>query len=298
MVQIESTDMPQPYPSAVRVIDAGEQFDLAAYFLSRQDYNRAITEFERFCFYFPNDERFFIARYNIGMSHFQLSAYAMALRSLTAIAEEVPPTRLFYKASFLISECMLRLGERDRAITQLSNLAATANTQDVADEANYRLGWIHLEDHHTDAAIAYFARIKQTNRQKLNTSGTEKALKEIDQLHLKRPELAGVLSVVPGAGYLYTERYQDALISFLVNGLLFWATYEAFDHDLPALGCLAGLAGAGFYTGSIYGSVSSAYKYNRNAYDAVLNRYRPSFTIGIGVDPERRQYLLGIHFHF
>ena len=293
--QNDSAESHQP---AVRVITAEEQFDLAVYFFSSQDYTRAITEFERFCFFFPKDERYLLARYNIGMSHFRMGTYPLALESFTVVANNAPPTGLLYKAAFLISECLVRQGEWDRAVTHLVNLAATADTPEVADEASYRLGWLHLENGRIDEAVTYFARITQPHREKFNVSAAEQALRDIGQLNRKNPQLAGVLGIIPGAGYLYTERYQDALISFLVNGLLFWAAYESFDQGLPALGCIAGLAGAGFYTGSIYGSVSSAHKYNRNAYNAVLNRYKPSFTIGGGVDSNRNRYLLGVHIHF
>jgi TolA-binding protein len=291
-------DSAESYQPAVRIIAAEEQFDLAVHFFSSQDYTRAITEFERFCFFFPNDERFLLARFNIGMSHFHMGTYSLALESFKVITSNSHSTDLFYKAAFLISECLVRQGEWDRAVTQLVNLAATADTPEVADEASYRLGWLHLENSRIDEAVTYFARITPPNREKFNVSAAEQALGDIGQLNRKSPQLAGALGVIPGAGYLYTERYQDALISLLVNGLLFWAAYESFDQGLPALGCIAGLAGAGFYTGSIYGSVSSAHKYNRNAYNAILNRYKPSFTVGWGADPNRQRYLLGVHFHF
>jgi len=73
-----------------------------------------------------------------------------------------------------------------------------------------------------------------------------------------------MLSVIPGAGYLYLERYQDALISLLVNTALIFAAYEAFDNDLYVLGGIISFVELGFYAGNIYGATTSAHKINRS----------------------------------
>ena len=48
-------DQRSPSEPTVLVIGSDEQFRLASYFFSKQDYGRAITEFERFSFFFPHD---------------------------------------------------------------------------------------------------------------------------------------------------------------------------------------------------------------------------------------------------
>jgi hypothetical protein len=71
------------------------------------------------------------------------------------------------------------------------------------------------------------------------------------------------LAILPGAGHLYTERYQDALIAFLANSALFVAAYASFDNGNDVVGGLLTLIGLGFYSGNIYSAVSSAHKFNR-----------------------------------
>ena len=56
---------------------------------------------------------------------------------------------------------------------------------------------------------------------------------------------------MPGAGYLYLQRYRDAWISLVLTGGVAWAAYEAFDNDSPVLGSLLGITSGGFYLGSI-----------------------------------------------
>jgi TM2 domain-containing membrane protein YozV len=87
----------------------------------------------------------------------------------------------------------------------------------------------------------------------------------------KDPTVAGVLAIVPGAGHLYCERPRDALISFLLNGALIYAAYEAFDEDLEVLGAVIAFFELSFYAGNIYSAVSSAHKYNRDEKNRFLN---------------------------
>ena len=63
-------------------------------------------------------------------------------------------------------------------------------------------------------------------------------------------------------------------MSFLFNGGLAMAAYEAFNNDLEALGAVVGLVGCGFYAGSVYGSVSAAHKDNRARSREFLDRLR------------------------
>jgi hypothetical protein len=115
----------------------------------------------------------------------------------------------------------------------------------------------------------------------------EKLLYELDQekqLKRKSPRVAGVLSIIPGGGFAYTGRYQDALMALVINGGLIWAAYEAFDNDLPALGTCISIVGFGFYAGNIYGGASSAHKYNYKQTQNFIEQLKSNTRISVGVD--------------
>jgi hypothetical protein len=101
-----------------------------------------------------------------------------------------------------------------------------------------------------------------SSRDERRIAQLDNALMQAADLPLKKPALAGTLSIIPGAGQLYCGRYEDALAAFLVNGALAWASYESFDNDLNALGGLLAFVGAGFYVSNVYGALSSAHKFN------------------------------------
>ncbi len=79
----------------------------------------------------------------------------------------------------------------------------------------------------------------------------------------KDPLIAGMLSaIIPGAGKIYTKRYEDGITAFLLTGLFSYLSYDNFHAKHNFRGWLfAGLA-LGFYSGNIYGAASSAQIYN------------------------------------
>lgn len=59
---------------------------------------------------------------------------------------------------------------------------------------------------------------------------------------------------------------------FFLNAGLGLAAWKAFEQDNPALGGVISFVGAGFYSGSIYGSVSAAHKFNHARKIEILER--------------------------
>lgn len=111
----------------------------------------------------------------------------------------------------------------------------------------------------------------------------------------KNPRAAGVFAVIPGGGFLYCERYHDALVTFLLNAGLMAAAYKAYDNDNIPLAGVIGFVETGFYTGNIYGSISSAYKYNLAQTIKILNR---EFSIRPTIDPIQKGYGLSLNYQF
>jgi len=103
---------------------------------------------------------------------------------------------------------------------------------------------------------------------------------ELSQLSLqgktlpyKNPALAGIMAgIVPGLGHAYCNRYRDAMVAFLLNGVFILATIEAFDNDLEAVGSILGFLELGWYTGNIYSAINSAYKHNRKLREDFIRR--------------------------
>ena len=265
--------------------DADKQFDFAAHYFSNGEYFRAIGEYERFIYFFPQDDRVELAMYQIGMSYFKSKRFKEALTAFGGLIDtqfnanrEWPQIA---KSYFMVSECHLKLNAPGHAISNLNNLIAITDDTDVKDKAYYKIGWIYLEISSWKEARSYFDKISQENRDKYKLEKLSAELEGVNSIPRKSPKLAGVLSILPGAGYLYCERYHDAMFSFLLNGLLMYAAYESFDNGSYALGGVITFVGTGFYTGSVYGSVSSAHKYNQNHTNRFIENLKQNTKIGL-----------------
>lgn len=92
------------------------------------------------------------------------------------------------------------------------------------------------------------------------------------ELKYKNPTFAGVLALIPGAGYAYSGHKQTALSSLIVNGLLAYASYSSFKNNNKGLGILTGVFGVSFYIGNIQGSVNSAKRYNQKQKQNIINK--------------------------
>jgi len=245
-------------------ITASQQLAFADYYFAQGEFYRAIGEYNRFLYFFPQDSRADRAMFQIGFSYFQGQQYQDGIRALDRMIQRFPESRYISKAYFLISDCHVRLDQIGNALTTLHNLKMQSRDGDVTDQINYQIGWIHLEGGSWEKAQSYFDKITILNRDKYGLNSLKKEIAQGRQIKMKNPRLAGFLSLLPGMGYAYIGRYSDALAAFLINGGLGFAAYRAFDDDNPALGSLIAVVGAGFYGGNIFGSVSGAHKYNRN----------------------------------
>ena len=253
----------QSFAGSVLKIDSDKQFGFAENYFSNKEYFRAIGEYKRFIYFFPEDARVEQAMYKIGMSYFKARHFKDAINSFKAIIDKYEDTDLSTRAYFMMSKCYVKLNEAGSAITNLHNLITIRDDIHVRDEAYYRIGWIYIEMASWEKARLYFGKISEQNKNKYRLKRLSAEIEKETSIPKKNPGLAGFLSIIPGAGFIYCERYQDALIAFLLNGGMICAAYESFDDDNNALGAIISFVELGFYAGNIYGAVNAAHKHNR-----------------------------------
>ena len=258
------------YAGQAVVLDSDRQFQFAEDLFQRGEYYRAIGEYERFIHFFPESEEVVLARYRIGLAYLKGERYEEAIEALTLVARQYPESAYAARACLGMGEAYTQLGRYDDAIMHLEKLMAMTADQDIKDEAHYQCGWIYLKQELWDSAEACFDQISPENRARFRIEDLLRELEKRGDLTYKNPTTAGLLAVVPGAGHVYCERYRDAMASFLVNGALILAAWEAFDNELYALGGLITVVEIGFYSGNIYSAVSSAHKYNREGRNRFL----------------------------
>lgn len=281
-------------------ISADAQLEFARSYMADERYADAIRELERFIHFFPDDPRILDARYAVGWAHLQAGETERAAEALETVAAEIgtgplSPSDTAVRAHFTLATAYVRMDEPGRAVAVLQNLVAVTENREIRNAAFYRMGWTYLEAEAWRPGRLAFGNIHPDNHKAFRLPELAEEMAALPEVPQKSPVLAGSLAAVPGAGYLYLGRNQDALVAFVLNGALGLAAWEAFDNGNEALGGLISVVGIGFYTGSIYGSISAAHKFNQDQTRDFLDRVKDRVGVGLsqGPDGEAR---LGVGF--
>ncbi|MBW2635539.1 MAG: tetratricopeptide repeat protein [Deltaproteobacteria bacterium] len=278
--------------------DAETQFGYAERLYADGEYFLAASEYKRFIYRFPGHGSVETAMYKVGMCYLQAGSYADSITSFKKLIRRYPEGRYSDRSHFRISEGYARSDQAGAAITSLRNLTVLSDDVQVRDEAYYRMGWIYVRLAQWEQAQKVFDLISQDNRTAYRLQELSTALAEEQQVRRKSPTLAGTLAIIPGGGYLYCGRYQDALIALLVNGGLIWAAYESFSNELYALGSVITFVELGFYAGNIYGSVASAHKFNRKNERRWIENLRKNLKVSLASRYENRGLELSLRYTF
>lgn len=268
------------------IINSVKQFDYAKTCYEKADYISAIVEFKKFLSFFPDDLKVKEAKFLIGKSWYNGGRFAEAIKVFNDISEKDnfngrADNRIIIEAYFMQARCHVSSGNPVMAEITLDNFIKTTNSTDEKDRAKNNIAWIRLETAKWKKSREAFLAIGKENKEKYNVEKILAQLEKTDKISEKSPKIAGSLAVIPGAGYIYNGRYQDAFISFLLNSALIYAAYESFEHENYALGGVISFVGFGFYSGSIYGSVSSAHKYNKKARRGFIRDLKKEIPSGI-----------------
>jgi hypothetical protein len=132
------------------------------------------------------------------------------------------------------------------------------NPSDI-QKANALDGILSAQNEKYDTALTSF--YKNVGTSSLNQQNIH-IINQMMKQKKKRPALARILSIIPGAGYLYTKHKGSALTAFIVNSLLGYATYTSIKSENYGMAGVCGFLSLSFYIGNINGAGRSATRYN------------------------------------
>ena len=240
-------------------VDCRDQIGFADELRREGDYYRAITEYKRVIHFCSDDSLRARARAGVGEALFEAGRYGLVVGWYQGLGTE---DALLPHAELLAGRSLFKLERYDDAIGLLSPLHRRQASPAQAGDASYYVGLSQVRTGKFRQAESSLALVGDLSPY------LDRARRHLDVLRneprpsRKSPRVAAALAVVPGAGYAYAEHYGTAVASLVVNGLLGWATVDAFRDGNDGAGGFYALLAVGFYVGNITGSAQSADRYN------------------------------------
>ncbi len=250
----DTIEYSESFPESMVLVQQG----FADQLFGEGDYYRAITEYKRGLYFCEDDSTSQLFRLRIGQSLFLAEQYNLVLEWYSDLdnTEELPEETLLYGRSLFRLERF-----HDSAPVLDSAIFDTVSTS-MHSQAYFYAGISYIRLEQSEDALSCFRNISSESVFASRSTNYASILEEQTDYSRKDPLTAGLLGIVPGVGYAYTEHYGTALASLVLNGLLAWATIDAFHDGDTAAGITYSIFATGFYIGNITGSVQSANRYN------------------------------------
>lgn len=253
------------------LFDRAHTAQFARYLYNSGQYKLAAQEYERWVFMNPTTDS---ARVPLIKSYRKAGELSKGLNRI----------RDLYADTFLYNDIVLKewtyiqllQGNGDSVQTVLA-----AAPEVDANLKNYILMNTSLLQKKWKPAVTYYNQGLLTNPPEFEPY--RPVFNDIANLRHKSPGLAaGLSTIVPGSGKVYTGQWKDGLIATVMIGACAYQAYRGYQLDgveSVRLWAFAGF-GTGFYLGNIYGSYRSAKKYNQKHEDEVVAKARRLFMVG------------------
>ena len=275
-----------------------KQFDFAEYLFNEGDYFRAISEYKRFIFLYPDTSLVEKSRFRICESYYKAKRRQEAIQTLDRFITDYPASPLREDAFYLKGLSEKELKHYEEAISSLE-IASSSFSEDLKNRSFFQLALVYVDLEDWKMARTFFSKISEQSHLYPSAWTFYSELENIDTLPKKSPGLAGTLAaILPGSGHLYTERPRDALVAFLLNGAFIWAAIELFEDDNYAAGGLVAFFELGWYTGNIYSAVGSAHKYNRRAKNEFIQSLKERSSLSYYYDGDDSRHYLAYNISF
>ncbi len=259
---------------------ADQLLTFANQLLGEGEYFRAITEYRRFMFTYPDDPRKPMAHFRMGQAFYRGQSYDEALRTFGEVVQQYPDTPYGKQAWLWQGESLMQQTQYAAAEQVYTRFIKRFPTGRAASYAQYQHSWTLLYRRQWHDASVALQRIPSATPLYAAAQQLATEAQAGDSLPKKSPVLAGILSgLLPGSGQLYNGRLGDAVLAFLLNGLFIAGSIEAIEHGEHAIAGVLSFFEAGWYTGNVYGAVNGAHKHNRHETEVLLHQLERRFRV-------------------
>jgi TM2 domain-containing membrane protein YozV len=232
------------------------------------DYYRAISEYRRFLFLSrgvgADAPRAAMA---IGESLLRGEQWDAAGRQFDGVATRTDDLVLRRGALFGAARAYLEDGRPELAKPRFRLIAHDEDAEpSLRAESRWLLAWGHFDAGELEKARELFDAVAHTGGP--NAAAAKDVVGSIDrrgELPLKDPLVAALCSVVPGGGHFYLGQWATGVTALSWNALFVFAAVSAWLSGDWGLAAVLTFAELGWYSGSMFGAISGAYRHNRDA---------------------------------
>ncbi|MCG6980472.1 MAG: tetratricopeptide repeat protein [Deltaproteobacteria bacterium] len=292
-----------PLAVLVQPVAAGERadrlWDLANHLYDKQDYYRALTEYQRFVFLFSEDQRNDQAKLQIGRCYRREGetnkAFSYLIRLYKSTAEKpIGPEILLEMIAIRQDQ-----GRNSRAVYWTKQFIERYPDCKDLDTVYLSLAWLQIDSGKYDSAVATLERIQPESAHYSTARSLRGALQQRPEVGQRSPTMAGALSaVLPGSGHLYAGRPAQAASSFLLNALFITGAVLAFEHDSPALGGILVFFEMGWYVGGIRSAVQAVREENQKEEIHYRRELKEKYRLSFGLEPRKDRLALYLRLSF
>ncbi|MGA1865312.1 MAG: tetratricopeptide repeat protein [bacterium] len=269
-----------PGTSHASEYDPETEYGWIEYLFNQGETTLTINEGIRFIYFYPTHRFSDNVRMLMGKSYLNENDLDKASETFRALSEGASRQEIREEAKLWLGSSLIKQGKYPAARQICDDFLISYPHSILKDRAQYQKAWAFLKEWRWEDAEDAFREIDPNSRLFSASQEIIREAKEISHQKEKSPAAAGILSIIlPGSGYIYAGKRQTGIAAFLVNGVFIGAGIEAFDNDLPVLGSIIGLFEIGWYTGTIYGSVQSAKRYNHRFREERLRSLNQRFTL-------------------
>lgn len=241
-----------------RADDATSTFGFAEHLFDRQEYYRAITEYERFLFRFPDHADAGKAHLRIAEAYLEGGDFEEAIPRLDELGKTL-------EAPELARLARLRLAGGLYSAERYDDVLSLDGKEPPYPELTALKALCHLRHNAPDLAGPLIAQAQADGFDPEACGILREATERLHAYPRRSPRTAGLMSAfLPGAGQLYVGRTHDAMWAFGLNALFIGASYYAFENGEDVAGAFALSAEAVWYTGNIYNAANGALKFNED----------------------------------
>ncbi|MDQ1089988.1 membrane protein insertion efficiency factor YidD [Siphonobacter sp. SORGH_AS_1065] len=165
-----------------------------------------------------------------------------------------------------------KLHNNEQAIQLISRTLQQADSSPTKPKLLNLQALLYSKQKNWDLAVQSYRELSAFQNYTALSNSAIRLITKVNNQKKKNPLVAGALSIIPGAGYWYTGHKQTAVTSFLINGLLGFATYSNIKKETYGMTALTGVFNLSFYLGNMTGAAKSAKRYNEQQTQQLINK--------------------------